>query len=461
MRRLTHLAKPRRRRPEAKLPAGRPWHMPADFLFGAASASHQVEGLDVASDWWRFEREPGRVRNFENYPRFAQEKKSDHWARFDEDVRRMRDELGLSTYRFSIDWSRVAPRPGHFDEAVIDRYAQWCATLRDAGIRPCVTLFHWSSPDWIWDHDREEETGWYDPAVVEHFTAFCERIVPALAPHVDLFCTFNEPNIWLYGSYSEGILCPGHRRRDGALIPVLRNLLRAHVRAWRIIKEARADAEVGIAHHFYVFEPSGRLRPLESVAAALVEQGFTWSIPDALMTGRMIFAARSGKIHRETLDGLKGTADFFGVNYYERVPVRLPGGFDFRRLEVRHDHHDDKSIWPKEIYTAGFLEVLKTAWKRYGLPLYITENGRAHLDDDARKAFLVAHLQTLAHAVCDLRIDVRAYYWWSLLDNQEWANGFLPRLGLYEIDYETGARRLRGTARAYAEIVRSGIVPAV
>jgi beta-glucosidase len=425
-------------------------------VWGAATASHQAEGDTPASDWWRFEREPGRVQNFFNYPLFAQEKKSDHWRRFSDDIRRMR-ELGLTGYRFSIDWSRVEPREGAFDDASIARYAEICGELRAAGIRPCVTLFHWSSPDWIWDHAREEVSGWYDPRIVDRFERFCARIVPALAPHVDLFCTLNEPNIFLYGAFSEGILAPGHRRDDADLVPVLRHLLFCHTVAHQVIKAARPDAEVGIAQHLQPFEPESRFNAVEALMAAQVEQQFSWSIPDAIAEGRARLRTRSGRLHVIEVPGLAGTADFLGVNYYERALVRVPG-LRVDRVEVLHDHRSTKEIWPREIYARGFLEVLSTAARRYKLPLYVTENGRAHPDDRERERFLHEHLRALGWAVAKQRIDVRGYFYWSLLDNLEWANGFLPRLGLYEVDYASGERTLRGTGRAYAEVVRAGEV---
>lgn len=439
------------------VPTGRTWRLPADFVFGAATSSHQVEGLNVHSDWWRYERQPGRTQNFENFPEFARERKTDHWERFENDIRRMRREIGLNGYRFSLEWSRIEPEEGRFDQAVIQRYADLCRLMQTEGVRPCVTLFHWSSPDWIWDHSREEETGWYDPRIVERFTRFCEAIIPAIAPHADLFCTLNEPNIFTYGSYSEGILCPGHRRSDRALLPIFRHLLQCHVAAYRIIKRERPDAEVGIAQNVAPFEPASKVFPLEWWVTAKVEQGFSWMIPDALATGELVFVTRRGRRFRERIEGLAGSADFLGLNYYERFRVKVPGGWDLRRVEVIHGHdRDAKEIWPKEIHSKGLLEMLETAWNRYRLPIYITENGRAHPDDRQRAAFLREHLKVLAYARCEKDIAVRGYFWWSLLDNQEWAHGFLPRLGLYEVDFSTGERRLRDTGRAYAEIIREG-----
>jgi beta-glucosidase len=458
MRAPAHLVRLRRKEPLAAILHGRTYAFPREFVWGAATASHQVEGMDTGSDWWRFERQAGTVQSFADHSEHARDFKSDHWRLFSEDIRRMKEDLALTGYRFSIDWSRVEPKEGEFDRAVIERYAALCGELRAAGIRPCVTLFHWSSPDWIWNHADETASGWYDAGIVGRFARFCEAVVPALAPHVDLFCTLNEPNIFLFGGFSEGILAPGHRRTDEELFPVLAHLLECHASAYGIIKRAVPHAEVGVAQNFQIFEPESRHNPVEGIIAAQIEQTFTWLVPDAIASGEVAFRTRARRLLRRTVPGLRGAADFLGINYYERAFVRVPRPWRPFSFEVLHDHRTSKETWPREIYTAGFLDVLETAWRRYRLPIYVTENGRAHPNDLERERFLVEHLKTLGYAKQHRGIDVRGYFYWSLLDNQEWAQGFLPRMGLYAVDYETGERRLRGTGRAYARIVREGIV---
>ncbi len=453
----------RRRRDDLTLPLppGATYRFPDGFLWGAATSSHQVEGDNERSDWWRFERLDGKVRQFRSYSAQAQRYKSDHWRRFSDDIAMMHADLGLTSYRFSLEWSRIEPAPGRFDQSVIDRYARMCAAMRDVGIAPMVTLFHWSSPDWIWDHDREDSTGWYAPQIVEHFERFCTRVVTALADHVDLFVTINEPNVFLYGGYAEGILAPGHRRKDEALLTVQRNLLRCHVAAYRAIKRIRPTAQVGLAHHYCPFEPHGNWNPLEAWVAGRVEQGFTWAFPDAIRDGAFTFAirqARRPRFHTEQVPDLKGTADFMGVNFYERMLVKVPAAVRLSRMTIVHEHESDKEIWPAGIHTRRFVDVLQEVQRRYGLPIYVTENGQAHTDDDCRRGFIRQHLGALGHAVNELGIDVRGYYYWSLLDNQEWAHGFLPRLGLYAVDYETGQRQLRGSAKMYAQIIADGCV---
>jgi beta-glucosidase len=450
----------RRRESRPRLPP-RSWRVPPDFLWGAASASHQVEGGNQHSDWWRYERLDGKVQAFWDFPEFARTYKSDHWRRFPEDIARMQSDLGLRSYRFSIEWSRVEPRDGEFDEVALARYAEMCALMRANGIRPMVTLFHWASPDWIWDHDRERETGWYDPAIVDRFERYVRRVVAALGSQVDVWCTMNEMNSYVYAGYAEGVHVPGHRNPDAAIAPVIRNLLRAHARAYRAIKEAYPQAQVGIAHQFTTIEPEQPWNPLAWVLAGQVENTFTWLYTDAIRDGRFALITRDLRVIREDLPEIRGTLDFVGVNYYERLLFRIPGGWNVSKATVVHDHMTAKEVWPRESHPADFLHVLRHVAKRYKLPIYVTENGRAHSDDREREAYLYDHLQVVAYAIDELKLPILGYYWWSLLDNQEWANGFVPRLGLYHVDYETGARTLRGTGRAYARIIRDGIIDPV
>jgi beta-glucosidase len=461
---MPRLSKPavsyRRRRDDTllQLPEARTFTFPEEFTWGSATASHQVEGDNTKSDWWRFERRAGNVKGFNEFPEFGQRYKSDHWRRFPEDIRMMRSELGLSGYRFSLEWSRIEPVEGQFDQEAIARYVEMCGLMRENGIRPLVTLFHWSSPDWIWDHESEETSGWYEDRIVDRFARFCAEVVPKLAEHVDQFVTLNEPNIFLYGSYSEGILAPGHKRKDEELLPIHRRLLRCHVEAYKIIKDARPDAEVGIAQQLCPFESRSRWNPLEAWVAAKVEQGFSWSFLDSIHTGRLYFNTRSGKRYKEPVAGLEGTADFSGINFYERMLVRVPGGLKIHGAHVEHDHHSGKEIWPKQIHTRSFVDMLQRVHERYRLPIYITENGSANPDDTKRQQFLRAHLRALGHAIEDLGIDIRGYYYWSLLDNQEWADGFVPRLGLYDVNFADGERSLRESGKQYAEVIRRGSI---
>ena len=276
--------------------------------------------------------------------------------------------------------------------------------------------------------------------------------MPALAPHVRLFCTLNEPNVFLYGGFAAGLLCPGHKREDDELFAVLRNLFRAHVAARAAILAIRPDARIGLANNCTPFEPETDSHVLERLMAAFFEEGFTWSFLDAPATGTIVHRTRNGRLLRESIPGLAGSVDFIGVNYYERNFVRLPHGIDLRKPELVADHFSDRECWPRESFPRGFLEILRTVHRRYGLPIYITENGRAHVDDHERTRFLRDHLAVVGKAI-EEGIPVEGFFYWSLLDNQEWANGYLPRFGLFEVDYRTFERKLRGTGEEYARLV--------
>lgn len=439
--------------PELQLPPSEATVFPDGFQWGVSTASHQVEGMNRHSDWWRYERIPGNADNFFTFTEHARNYKSDHWRQFETDIGLMAGELGLSSYRFSLEWSRIEPEEGRFDEESLQRYVSMCRLMRSRGIEPMVCLFHWVSPDWIWDHDNEYTTGWYHPSIVERFERFAAKVIPALSPHVKQFLTLNEPNVFLYGGFSEAVLCPGHRSEDKKLLPVYRHLLEAHVAAWKVIKQANPDAEVGIANHISPFEPVSRWNPLEAWIAARVEQGFSWSFPDAIRDGRFTLGTRRNRFITEEVTDLQGTVDFMGINFYQPLRAKVA----FRPLisaAVQHPYSDDMGIWPDKIYTAAFADILQIAQRRYQLPIYVLENGRSHPDDNQRKEFIRQHLATLSHAINNEGVDVRGYYYWSLLDNQEWGNGFVPRLGLYEVDYDTGKRTLRDSGRYYSEIVQ-------
>ncbi len=439
--------------PTLQLPDPDSMVFPDGFHWGCSTASHQVEGMNNNSDWWRYERIQGNADNFFDFSEHVQNYKSDHRRQFQSDIGLMAEGLGLNSYRFSLEWSCTEPEEGRFDDEVIERYAAMCRLMRTRGIEPMACLFHWVSPDWIWDHDNERGTGWYHPSIVDRFARFAEKVIPTLSPHVNQFLTLNEPNVYLYGGYSEAVLCPGHTIEDEELVDVYRHLLQAHVAAWKVIKQANPDAEVGIANHISPFEPVSRWNPLEAWLAARVEQGFSWSFPDAVRDGRFTLGTRRSRFISEEVADLKGTVDFMGINYYQPLWAKIA----FKPMvtvDVQHPYSDDMRIWPDQIYTAGFLGILEIAHERYELPTHVLENGRSHRDDNQRREYIRQHLATLSHGINNRGVDVRGYYYWSVLDNQEWGNGFVPRLGLYEVDYDTGERTLRDSGQYYGQVIR-------
>ncbi len=400
------------------------------FLLGVATSSHQVEGGNV-SDWtdWestRFEDGTPHIKDGTVSGAAA-----DSWNRFDEDLVLLQ-KLGANTYRLSVEWSRLQPEEGTWNEAVADRYLDWVTKLRQAGIEPMVTLHHFTLPRWI-----SAQGGWESDATLKHFETFSGRVAAKLGAAVDLWCTVNEPNVYAVQGYLDGIWPPGHRsNRESAL--VLARLLEAHAVSARAIRasdpvDADGDGEatrVGLAHHVRIFQPATN-STLDTTIAGLTDDFFNEAIVRAGKTGRIQLSVPGElEIDREVPD-LAGSFDYLGVNYYTRDHVRADlGDPSFSHQYVPRGRAQNDLGW--DIYPEGLYLFLKR-FSAYGWPIYVTENGIADAAGDVRPEYLRAHLYALQRAV-DEGVDVRGYYHWSLLDNFEWAEGYEPKFGLFRVD---------------------------
>ncbi len=391
--------------------------LPDGFLFGTATSATQIEGGCTTIDWWEFSHEEGRIAHGD-VPDVA----CDHWNRWREDIE-LQTRLGMNGYRLSIEWGRVEPEDGRFDDAALDRYREEVKTLREVGIEPMVTLHHFSWPLWL--HRRG---GVLAPDMPDRFAAFTRRVANALGDHVKLWITINEPNVYLAQGFILGVWPPAKKGDVRALPKIVVALKRAHVRAYRALHELVPGASVGFAHHVRVASPATeRLR--DRAAAMLLDRTFN----------RLFFGVPQ---------------DFLGVNYYSRDVVR----FSLRKAtELFADRGIAEGAptsdlgW--EIYPEGLGIVLRDL-ARQKKPIFVTENGIADAKDEKRGRFLETHLAEVAKAI-DEGIDVRGYMHWSLLDNFEWAEGYHPRFGLYEVDYPTQARKLRKSGERYAEIAKA------
>ncbi len=386
---------------------------PEGFLWGAATSAHQTEGQNRNSDWWESE-EAGRVP-------YRSGDACDSWLRWREDLALLQ-ELGLNAYRMSVEWARIEPSPGYFDQAALDHYREIVEAVRAAGIEPIVTLHHFSNPRWL-----SEGGGWVRPAVVQRFAAYAERVGRTLGDLVRWWVTINEPTVFALFGYVSGAW-PPHRKNDfGGYLRHTRHVLRAHAAARAALRAHRADSQVSMALHMNPVDPIRYGDPTDHIAALL----YDW-----LWQGRVLRAARSD-------------LDWIGVNYYFRIFVRwdvLPWRF-FEPPEMG-PHHKTEYGW--EIYPKGLYRVLKRVG-RLRKPVIVTENGIADADDDQRTRYLVAHLRQ-AHRALREGVDLRGYVHWALIDNFEWSEGFSKRFGLAYVDLETKARRLRPSAAVYRDI---------
>jgi beta-glucosidase len=458
---------------------------PAEFLWGTATSSYQVEGSPLAdgagpSIWHRFTHTPGLVHRGE-----TGDVACDHYRRYAGDVRLMR-ELGTNAYRFSVSWSRVLPQgKGAVSSRGLDFYRRLVDELLANGIRPMVTLYHWDLPAAL-----DDRGGWLNPDVAGWFAEYAQVMFAALDDRVELWSTLNEPWVVTDGGYLHGALAPGHRNFFEAPI-ASHNLLRAHgaaVAAYR----AQGRNAIGLVVNLAPKHPASA-RPEDAAAAARADVYLNRQYLDPVLLGRYpeelpaLFGEAWPRIDPSDLEQIRQPIDFLGVNYYTRNVVRddpavpLTAGSEVRQPESLYT----ETAW--EVYPQGLLEILLWVRRRYGkLPVYITENGAAfadppppaaagsgetpenhqnyqsqeslaagaRVDDPLRVEYLRSHLRAAAAALAQ-GVDLRGYFVWSLLDNFEWSLGYSKRFGIVAVDFATQRRILKASARFYSDVIRT------
>jgi len=420
-------------------------HFPPDFRWGTATAGHQVEGEPANSDWWVWERLPGKVKDSTNAGHAC-----DWWAgRYVEDLD-LAQSMAQNALRISVEWSRVEPREGEWDDQALTRYREILSALRARGIEPMVTLFHFVSPLWL-----AKKGGWQNEAVVHYFERFVKYVVEALGDLVDLWCTINEPNVYAVESFLLG-LWPPEKHDLQANFRVIHNQLVAHAFAYRAIHRLQPAARVGLAQHMRIFDPFKPDSTLDRWAAHMQDRLFNEIVLAPPADGVLRFPLTLNTRIPELVD----SQDYIGLNYYYRDMVSFdlsqPGALFAKRFP------QPGTPWSLEgwgeVYPEGLYRLLKRL-QRYGKPIYITESGMPDNKDVMRPHMLLAHLAATHRALVD-GVPVRGYYFWSLVDNFEWKEGFSARFGLIDLNLETGQRTIKASGKLYGEISRAGAITA-
>lgn len=414
------------------------FRFPDGFLWGTATAAHQVEGGNANNDWWDWEQVPGRIKDGSRSLLAC-----DHYNRYKEDFRLLA-ALGQNAHRLSLEWSRIEPSPGYFDPEAIRHYRQVLETLRGLGMEPVVTLHHFTNPRWL-----ARDGGWTRPEVLDAFDRYVRVVVREYGDLVRYWITINEPQVYAYFSYSLGAWPPG-RRHPGATLRVLAHLCQAHARAYRTIHEVAAGPEplVGVAYHWHPFEPYRPHRRADAWVVRARDYLFNRCTLLSMLDGRLRFPLGLGLPPSEEPGGM----DFIGLNYYTREMIAFDplavGGFFGREVRDGLPRSDfDWAVDPEGLYRS----LMDLA--AYGKPIIITENGIADARDALRPSYLVQHLRHAALAL-DQGVPLLGYLHWSSMDNFEWAEGYRMRFGLVHVDFETQARTVRPSGELYAEICR-------
>jgi beta-glucosidase len=458
---------------------------PQDFLFGAATASYQIEGGvkeggRSPSIWDTFAATPGRVLDGD-----TGEMACDHYNRYADDVAAMA-ELGLTAYRFSMAWPRIQPKgSGEFNQEGFDFYHRLFDELEKHRITPLVTLYHWDLPQ-----DLEDAGGWPDRAVVDRFVEYARRTAEEFKDRAVYWTTFNEPWCTAFLGYGSGAHAPGRSNHADSLAAA-HHLNLAHGLAYHAIKEVHPEAQVSIVLNSHLPRPWNVADPADVEAAHKIDALANRIFIDPLVKGAypadLLDFTKDitdwSFVHDGDLDAIKGTVDVIGVNYYSSHSVRHHVG---PRVDTGEDGHKTTrfSCWPGaddvefmpligkrttmgwNVDPSGFHAHLMRISRDFDVPIIVTENGASWPDevdedgrirDEDRYRYYHDHLSALLKARAE-GADIRGYMAWSLMDNFEWGWGYSKRFGMMRVDYASLARTWKDSAYWYRETIRSRAV---
>ncbi|CAB9508539.1 2H-1,4-benzoxazin-2-yl glucoside beta-D-glucosidase [Seminavis robusta] len=474
---------------------------PPTFMWGAATAAYQIEGGLRNCNWSRWEDQ--KTRQHDGQPTVEHHetavKACRAWEMFDTDLEHMK-KLGMKMYRFSVEWSRIEPACGSFDATAVERYQSWCQQLVDAGIEPMVTLHHFTEPAWF-----VEKEGWENRDNLQFFQRFVIHITQALAPHCRYWTTINELNGYAICGWIAGVHPPGKVNDLFGMLRVARHLLVAHTLAAAAIRASSAvvqkqDPVICLAlNHVYFLPFDSNQHPipttsplallawllnrlLSTIVSLFLNYVYNFVFLDAIFSqqhaGRFplfpfpfhIAALLAG--WNDDIANLKGSADWIGVNHYYRSYVQfgrtrgsttstpqqasptdmfiaLPVvGMELRATAIANFEKNEMG-W--DLTPSSMERLLRILADRYpNVPIIITESGTADTTDTKRVRYIAAILRAMYNLMNNSNndnntkaVDIRGYLIWTLMDNFEWAEGYRPKFGLLETNFETLERTER------------------
>ncbi len=394
---------------------------PKHFFWGCATSAHQIEG-GLTNDWSEWEKSTLRLKHLSekklNHFEYISGAAANSFENNNADIACMR-ALNLNAYRFSVDWSRIEPENGKFDQAALNYYLDFVKKLRAHHIEPFLTLWHWPLPLWLRDLG-----GWESKVVIKYFDRFVQKVASHLNVEVNFWTTLNEPTIYAGMSYLTGEW-PPQKKSPLAYWRVLSNLSKAHCIAYKTLKSIDPNNQVGVANHNIYFEAFNNT-PINRILKKAAD--WWWN--------------------EKFLNKIKDCQDFIGLNYYFHHQIN--NGF-----KNRH-HYKKSSDLDWGLHPEG-IKFLLTNLKKFNKPIYILENGLADKGDQHRSWYIKEVLKNVHQAISE-GADIKGYFHWSLIDNFEWAHGFHPCFGLYEVDRQTFERHPRSSAEFYSDICKNNRV---
>jgi beta-glucosidase len=404
---------------------------PPGFMLGVSSAATQIEGGAIQSSWQDWY-DKGHIKDGTS-PATA----DDHWNRWQEDADLMAS-LGISAYRLGVEWARLIPQPGQPDAGAIDHYRKELIYLREKGIRPLITIHHFTNPVWF-----EAKGGFLNRDNLEDYLELVKVTVQSFGDLVSEYITINEPNVYATNGFCFGCWPPG-KTSYRETFQVLSNLAYCHIKAYEMIHRLRkemgyTDTMVGFANHLRVFQPENTKNLIHRALAKMAEWLFQGALTRAACLGEFYFPLTNfGRLPKGEY------ADFHGVNYYTRSTVKgLKDG-------VRTGSPRNDLGW--EIYPKGIVTCSQKLVSLLNRPVWVTENGTCDQSDGFRARYIAEHLDALLGS----GLPFERYYHWCFCDNFEWLEGQSARFGLVYVDYDTQKRTVKNSGTFYREMISAG-----
>ena len=398
------------------------------FLLGVATAATQIEGGETDNNWLDWYKK-GNISDGSSPARA-----NDHYNRYEEDISLMKS-LDIEVCRFGIEWARIEPEDGAFDDAAIEHYRKEIKLMIKSGIQPLLTLHHFSNPMWF-----ERKGGFENEENIPIFLRFVEKAVLSFGDLVSDYNTINEPNVYAMNGYFFGVWPPA-KKSMAAAAKVMSVMTACHIKSYEIIHRVRSemgfdDSNVSFANHVRAFVPKRKNNLWDRFCSSFSENFFQGAITKAMCTGVCSFPLKKIGSYQ------KGVyCDYIAVNYYTRSSVK--GLSD----SVKDNAPVNDLGW--EIYPDGIVECAKKLYAVVKKPIYVTENGTCDASDSFRSRYVYEHLK----AISESELPFERYYQWCFCDNFEWVEGESARFGIVYVDYETQKRTVKKSGEFYKKII--------
>ncbi|HIA91633.1 TPA: glycoside hydrolase family 1 protein [Candidatus Saccharibacteria bacterium] len=419
---------------------------PDGFLWGAATSAHQIEG-GQHNDWTEWEptvskrlaREaPARLKELvynwadvrdeaKDPNNYISAKATDHFTRYKEDIKNL-SKLGLNSFAFSIEWSRIEPEPGIFNHEAMQHYVDVVDTCLEHGVAPVITLHHFTNPVWF--------AGWHERHAPTAFEKYAQYVFDAIGAKAKYWITINEPSAVIFMRYLKGDVWPAWPKAENNIFRALfayRNMVRAHRRSYNYMKAQKPSVKVGFVHGWVEFINKGK------VVSKLLTQFISW--------------INNKAIHRP----IHKHIDFVALHYYLAADVKVGLSWPSKWVSQYGQHSQLKTQKGWQVYPEGIQTAISSLHSHYGLPIFVTENGISDSSDTYRQQFIAQHLKHI-HGAIESGAEVTGYLYWSLLDNFEWSEGYWEKFGLFAVDPKTKERSARGSAKWYGQVAKNNFL---